>query len=64
MAQAGIEPSVSSKGDSHDDAPAYTIIGLYMAELMHRRAPWKRKESLTLAILEGALVQPPLVAGA
>ena len=61
MAQAGIEPSVSGKGD---DAPAYTIIGLYMAELMHRRAPWKRKQSLTLAILEGALVQPPLAVGA
>ena len=41
LAEAGIEPSVSSKGDSYDNALAETINGLYKAELIHRRAPWK-----------------------
>lgn len=29
-----------------------TINGLYKTELIHRRAPWKTKESLELATLE------------
>ena len=49
LAEAGIEPSVGSKGDSYDNALAETINGLYKAELIHRRAPWKTKESLELA---------------
>jgi transposase InsO family protein len=38
LAEAGIEPSVGSKGDSYDNALAETINGLYKAELIHRRA--------------------------
>jgi len=52
LAQAGIEPSVGSRGDSYDNALAETINGLYKAELIHRRAPWKTKEALELATLE------------
>ena len=52
LAEAGIEPSVGSKGDSYDNALAETINGLYKAELIHRRASWKTKESLELATLE------------
>jgi putative transposase len=52
LAEAGIEPSVGSKGDSYDNALAETINGLYKAELIHRRGPWKTKESLELATLE------------
>lgn len=52
LAEAGIEPSVGSKGDSYDNALAETINGLYKAELVHRRAPWKTVESLELATLE------------
>jgi putative transposase len=52
LTQAGIEPSVGSRGDSYDNALAETINGLYKAELIHRRAPWKTKESLELATLE------------
>ncbi len=52
MAEADIEPSVGSKGDSYDNALAETINGLYRAELIHRRAPWKTVESLELATLE------------
>ncbi|WP_409520560.1 IS3 family transposase [Melaminivora sp.] len=52
LAEAGIEPSVGSKGNSYDNALAETINGLYKAELIHRRAPWKTKESVELATLE------------
>ena len=52
LAEAGIEPSVGSKGDSYDNALAETINGLYKAELIHHRAPWKTKESVELATLE------------
>jgi len=52
LAEAGIEPSVGSKGDSYENALAETINGLYKTELIHRRAPWKTKESLELATLE------------
>ena len=52
LAQAGIAPSVGSKGDSYDNALAETINGLYKTELIHRRAPWKTKESVELATLE------------
>ena len=52
LAEAGIEPSVGSRGDSYDNALAETTNGLYKAELIHRRAPWKTKESLELATLQ------------
>jgi transposase InsO family protein len=52
LAEAGIEPSVGSKGDSYDNALAETINGLYKAELIHRRAPWKTKEAVEFATLE------------
>ena len=52
VAEAGIEPSVGSKGDSYDNALAETINGLYKAELIHRRARWKTREAVELATLE------------
>ena len=52
LAEAGIEPSVGSAGDAYDHALAETINGLYKAELIHRRAPWKTRESVELATLE------------
>ncbi|CFU07521.1 integrase catalytic subunit [Burkholderia pseudomallei] len=52
LAEAGIEPSVGSRGDSYDNALAETINGLYKAELIHRRAPWRTRESVELATLE------------
>lgn len=52
LAEAGIEPSVGSKGDSYDNALAETINGLYKTELIHRRAPWKSREAVELATLE------------
>ena len=52
LAEAGIEPSVGSKGDSYDNALAETINGLYKAEMIHRRGPWKTREAVELATLE------------
>ena len=52
LAEAGIEPSVGSRGDSYDNALAETINGLYKTELIHKRAPWKTKETVELATLE------------
>jgi putative transposase len=50
LAQAGIEPSVGSKGDSYDNALAETINGLYKAEVIHRQV-WPSKEAVELATL-------------
>ena len=52
LAAAGIEPSVGSTGDSYDNALPETINGLYKAELIHRRGPWKTREAVELATLE------------
>ena len=52
LAEAGVEPSVGSKGDSYDNALAETINGLYKAELIHRRGAWKTREAVELATLE------------
>lgn len=52
LGEAGIEPSVGSRGDSYDNALAETINGLYKTELIHRRAPWKTMEAVELATLE------------
>ncbi len=51
LAEAGIEPSVGSVGDSYDNALAETINGLYKAELIHRRGPWRSVEAVEFATL-------------
>ena len=50
LAEAGVEPSVGSKGDSYDNELAETINGLYKAELIHRRVSWKTREAVELAL--------------
>jgi len=50
--EAGIEPSVGSVGDSYDNALAETINGLYKAEVIHRRGPWRSIEAVEFATLE------------
>ena len=52
LAAAGIEPSVGSVGDSYDNALAETINGLYKAELIHRRGPWRSFEAVESATLQ------------
>jgi putative transposase len=52
LATAGIEPSVGSVGDSYDNALAETINGLYKAEVIHQRSPWRSFEAVEFATLE------------
>jgi transposase InsO family protein len=52
LAEAGIEPSVGSVGDSYDNALAETINGLYKAEVIWRRGPWRSCEAVEFATLE------------
>jgi hypothetical protein len=52
LAEAGIEPSVGSVGDSYDNASAETINGLYKAEVIHCRGPWRSFEAVEYATLK------------
>lgn len=52
LGEAGIEPSVGSVGDSYDNALAETINGLFKAEVIHRRGPWRNFEAVEYATLE------------
>jgi putative transposase len=52
LAEAGIEPSVCSVGDSYDNALAESINGLYKAEVIHRRGPWRSFKAVEYATLE------------
>jgi putative transposase len=52
LAEAGIEPSVGSVGDSYDNALAETVIGLFKAEVIRRRGPWRSLEAVEYATLE------------
>jgi putative transposase len=52
LAEAGVERSVGSVGDSYNNALAETINGLYKAELIWRRGPWRNFEAVEFATLE------------
>lgn len=52
LAEAGIEPSVGSVGDSYDNALAETVIGLFKTEVIRRRGPWRGLEAVEFATLE------------
>lgn len=52
LKDAGVEPSVGSVGDSYDNALAETINGLYKAEVIWRRGPWRNFEAVEFATLE------------
>jgi putative transposase len=52
LAEAGVEPSVGSIGDSYDNALAETIIGLFKTEVIERRGPWKSFDEVDCATLE------------
>jgi putative transposase len=52
LAEAGIEPSVGSIGDSFDNALAETVIGLFKTEVIRRRGPWRSLEAVEWATLE------------
>jgi transposase InsO family protein len=48
----GVEPSVGSVGDSYDNAMAESVIGLFKAEVIYARGPWRSLESVEYATLE------------
>ena len=52
LADAGIEPSVGSRGDSYDNALAESIIGLFKTEVIHRKGPWRHLEAVEFATLD------------
>ena len=52
LAEAGIEPSVGSVGDSYDNALAETIIGLFKTEIIRPRGPWRNLDQVEYATLE------------
>jgi putative transposase len=52
LAEAGIAPSVGSRGDSYDNALAESVIGLFKTEVIRRRGPWRSLEDVELATLE------------
>lgn len=52
LAEAGIEVSVGSVGDSYDNALAETINGLYKTEVSRKRGPWKHTDDVEYATLE------------
>jgi putative transposase len=52
LAEAGIEPSVGSVGDSYDNALAETINGRFKAEVIHRQGTWRSFEAVEYATLQ------------
>ena len=52
LAEAGIEPSVGSIGDSYDNALAEAVNGLFKTELIRRRGPWRSLDAVEFATLE------------
>jgi transposase InsO family protein len=52
LADAGIEPSVGSRGDSYDNALAESVIGLFKTEVIRRQGPWRHLEAVEFATLD------------
>jgi putative transposase len=52
LADAGIEPSVGSRGDSYDNALAESVIGLFKTEVIRPKGPWRTLEAVEFATLE------------
>jgi transposase InsO family protein len=51
LADAGINPSVGSRGDSYDNALAESVIGLFKTEVIQRKGPWRHAEAVEFATL-------------
>ena len=52
LAEAGIQCSVGSVGDSYDNALAESVIGLYKTEVIRRRGAWRNIDAVEYATLE------------
>jgi putative transposase len=51
LVDAAIAPSVGSRGDSYDNALAESVIGLFKAEVIRRKGPWRSVEAVEFATL-------------
>jgi putative transposase len=51
LADAGIAPSIGSRGDAYDNALAESVIGLFKTEVIRRRGPWRHMEAVEFATL-------------
>ena len=51
LAEAGIAPSVGSRGDAYDNALAESVIGLFKTEVIQRLGPWRHQEGVEFATL-------------
>ena len=51
LADAGIAPSIGSRGDAYDNALAESVIGLFKTEVIRRRGPWRHLEAVEFATL-------------
>jgi putative transposase len=52
LTDAGIEPSVGSRGDAYDNALAESVIGLFKTEVIRLKGPWRHLEAVEFATLE------------
>ena len=52
LAEAGIQCSVGTTGDSYDNALAESIIALFKTEVIYSRGPWKSIDPVEYATLE------------
>ena len=52
LAEEGITPSVDSVGDAYDNALAESIIGLFKAEFIYKKSPWKNFDAAQYATLD------------
>jgi putative transposase len=52
LADAGIEPSVGSRGDSYDNALAESVIGLFKTEVIRLKGPWRGLDAVEFATLD------------
>lgn len=51
LADAGIAPSVGSRGDAYDNALAESVIGLFKTEVIQRLGPWRQSDNVECATL-------------
>ena len=51
LADAGIAPSIGSRGDAYDNALAESVIGLFKTEVIRKRGPWRHLEAVEFATL-------------
>jgi len=51
LADAGIAPSVGSRGDAYDNAMAESVIGLFKTEVIQRLGPWRNLDTVEFATL-------------